>query len=125
MSNTFVVDGDFLDKLAQHDQLELLRLENNKIIITDKVYAELRRAAADKVESSAAKVVNWLKTNQNEPWLELNAPTPSPELKKGHGERSIVDLINERQATDPSIRYTALTDNSNDVKKLTAKPHSP
>jgi hypothetical protein len=29
MSNTFVVDGDFLDKLAQHDQLELLRLENN------------------------------------------------------------------------------------------------
>ena len=37
MSNTFVVDGDFLDKLAQHDQLELLRLENNKIIITDKI----------------------------------------------------------------------------------------
>ena len=125
MSNTFVVDGDFLDKLAQHDQLELLRLENNKIIITDKVYAELRRAAADKVESSAAKVVNWLKTNQNEPWLELNAPTPSPELKKGHGERSIVDLINERQATDPSIRYTALTDNSNDVKKLTGMLNDP
>lgn len=115
---TYVIDGDFLDKLAQVNKLELLRSENNKIIITDKVYAELMQAVRSGVPS-ATKAIVWLDKNQNEPWLEYKAPTPSPLLDRGHGERSIVDLINERQAIDPSIRYTALTDNIKDAKKIT------
>ena len=118
MGTIYVIDGDFIDKLAKLDKLELLRIENNKLIVTDKVYEELKEGAR-RGSPSTKRVIDWLDKNQNEPWLEYKAPTPSPVLTKGHGERSIVDLINERQAIDPSIHYTALSDNSSDVKKIT------
>ena len=36
MSEIVVVDNDFLQKLAVIEQLQLLRLESNKIVVTDK-----------------------------------------------------------------------------------------
>ena len=123
MSEAYVVvDNDFIDKLARVDQLELLRLDTNKIIITDKVYAELEDAAVRRVPA-AVKAMNWLESNRGQPWLELEAPTKplSPELAKtlGGGEGSIVSYINEQKALDPIVRYTALTDNIKDAKKIT------
>jgi predicted nucleic acid-binding protein len=52
MSKTYVVDNDFLDKLAKIDGLDLLRRESNKIVVTDKVYAELSRGLELKILSA-------------------------------------------------------------------------
>ena len=35
MNDILVVDNDFIDKVAKSEQLELLRLEGKKIVITD------------------------------------------------------------------------------------------
>ena len=108
--------------------MELLRLEDNKIIITDKVYAELLDGAADG-KSPAIIAREWLKTNRNEPWLEVNVPTKplNPELaaKIGGGEGSIVSYINEQKTLNPSNTYTALTDNSKDIRQITGMLNEP
>ena len=49
MNNILVIDNDFIDKLAKSDTLDLLRSEGNKIIITDKVYAELRQGVENNI----------------------------------------------------------------------------
>ena len=81
MSNTLVVDNVFINKLALVDQLELLRVEGNKIVITDLVYEELRKGAG-KGSEAAIKAREWLNNNRNEPWLQIDVPTKplSPEL---------------------------------------------
>ena len=103
MSDTVIVDNDFIDKLAQVDQLDLLKLEGKKTVITDKVYAELERGV-EKNSLSAVKAMDWLDANRSQPWLELEVPTKplSPELAKtlGGGEGSIVSYINEQKALD-------------------------
>lgn len=122
MSDTVIVDNDFIDKLAQVDQLDLLKLEGKKTVITDKVYAELERGV-EKNSLSAVKAMDWLDANRSQPWLELEVPTKplSPELAKtlGGGEGSIVSYINEQKTLTPEANYTALTDNTKDVKKIT------
>lgn len=127
MNNAYVVDNDFLDKLAKIERLDLLRLEGNKIIVTDNVYEELRKGARKGAES-AIKARDWLDSHRNEPWLELEAPTQTPSGKingMGMGERSIINLVNERKALDPSVNYTILSDNKNDLNKITAALNDP
>ena len=68
MGTIYVIDGDFIDKLAKLDKLELLRIENNKLIVTDKVYEELKEGAR-RGSPSTKRVIDWLDKNQNEPWL--------------------------------------------------------
>ena len=122
MNDILVVDNDFIDKVAKSEQLELLRLEGKKIVITDRVYAELEDGVL-REKPSAMKAMEWLDKNRHEPWLELEVPTkPLPTkiaAEIGGGEGSIVSYINEQKALNPSNTYTALTDNSNDVKKIT------
>ena len=122
MSNTLVVDNDFINKLALVDQLELLRVEGNKIVITDLVYEELRKGAG-KGSEAAIKAREWLNNNRNESWLKIDVPTKplSPELAKtlGGGEGSIVSYINEQKILTPDANHTALTDNIKDAKKIT------
>ncbi|MGL4768476.1 MAG: hypothetical protein ACRCV6_10435, partial [Formosimonas sp.] len=117
MSDIYVVDNDFIDKLAKVDQLDLLRIEGKSIVVTDKVYEEIEKGALDKGVPSAIKARDWLIANRNEPWLEVRATTQT-QAGKGMGERSIVDLINERKAIDPSVNYTILTDNKKDLNKI-------
>ena len=123
-----VVDNDFIDKLAKIDQLELLRLENAKIIITDKVLKEIDDGVT-KGSPSATKAYEWLTNNQNKPWLEIDVPTKPlpPELAKtlGGGEGSIVSYINEQKTLTPDASYTALTDNIKDAKKITEAINDP
>ena len=122
MNSTVVIDNDFIDKLAQVDQLDLLRLEGKKIIITDKVYEELSEGARLGYPS-AVKARDWLDANRSQPWLELAVPTKplAPELARtlGGGEGSIVSYINEQKTLTSDANYTALTDNIKDAKKIT------
>jgi predicted nucleic acid-binding protein len=86
MTKILVVDNDFLDKLAKIDRLNLLRMKENRVVVTDKVYEELRDGA-DKPDPAEMKAIGL----ENRPDWKAEYASPERTAQLNAQDLQIID----------------------------------